>query len=115
MPSLQDASRMTSRVFPLDGGSPVVLDDRCLMSWTPDGRFVTLAFLGEDSTTIIPMLPDGLLPVFPASEIWTKADLARIRGAQIIPRRGAVPGPDPSIYVFVRASAQRNLYRIPLQ
>jgi hypothetical protein len=115
MPLPQDPTRFSGRLFPMDGGKSIVLDDRCLMSWTPDGRFVRIVLFGEDTIAVAPVQPDTMIPAFPASKFWTTADLARIRGAQIISHGSAVPSRDPSTYAYVRASAQRNLYRIPLQ
>ena len=87
---------------------------RCLpsMKWTPDGRFVYLKF--ESSTYAIPLQPGQLLPPIPASGFASKEAVAALPGARLVSERDVYPGPNPSIYAFVKVSAQRNIYRVPV-
>jgi hypothetical protein len=44
-------------------------------------------------------------------------NLIKLRVAEIDMKRITIfaPGPDPSVYAYVRTSVQRNLYQIPLE
>jgi len=39
---------------------------------------------------------------------------AALRGAQFVSEKDVYPGPNPSIYAFVKGSTQRNIYRVPV-
>jgi hypothetical protein len=82
------------------------------MKWTPDGRFVYLKF--ATSTYAIPLRPGQVLPPIPASGFASKEAVAALPGAQLISAQDVYPGPNPSIYAFVRVSTQRNIYRVPV-
>lgn len=111
-------------VYPTGGGSPTLIC-RCYppqpidigpmpsyMSWTPDGRFLYLKF--ETSTYAIPLQPGQVLPPIPASGFPTKEAVAALPGARLIAERNVFPGPDPSVYAFMKVSTQRNIYRVPV-
>jgi len=83
------------------------------MKWTPDGRFVYVKF--GTSTYSIPLPPGQMLPPIPASGFASKEALATLTGAQLVSDKDVYPGPNPSIYAFVRVSTQRNIYRVPVQ
>jgi hypothetical protein len=50
----------------------------------------------------------------PKGRIHTVEDIAALPGAQRMPQLRAFMGDDPSIYVFLRATPQRNIYRVAL-
>jgi hypothetical protein len=113
-------------VHPTEGGSPTLIC-RCYpapnldngpmppqMTWTPDGRFLYLKFAG--STYAIPLQPGRVLPPIPAAGFPSKEAVAALPGARLVSAAEWVfPGPDPSIYAFMRVSTQRNIYRVPVQ
>jgi eukaryotic-like serine/threonine-protein kinase len=82
------------------------------MSWTPDGRFLYLKF--GTSTYAIPLQPGQLLPPIPVSGFSSKDAVAALPGAQLVSGKDVYPGPNPSIYAFVKVSTQRNIYRVPV-
>jgi hypothetical protein len=43
------------------------------------------------------------------------ADITPFPGSRIVERWGITPGPDPSVYAYVKSSMDRNLFRIPLR
>jgi len=55
-----------------------------------------------------------ILPPLPKGRIHTVEDIAALPGAQRMPQLRAFMGDDPSIYVFLRATPQRNIYRVAL-
>ena len=82
------------------------------MIWTPDGRFVYLKF--ATSTYAIPLQPGQILPTIPSGGFASKEAVAAVRDARFVSANDVYPGPDPSIYAFVRVSTQRNIYRVPV-
>jgi Tol biopolymer transport system component/tRNA A-37 threonylcarbamoyl transferase component Bud32 len=107
------------RAYPLRGGPPVTVCNRCRASWAPDGKsiwfHVVAGLMGEEAATIVvPLRGGAMLPPLPPAGIQSRDDLMAIPGARLIPERIAVPGPFPGTYAYSRTTAQRNLYRIPL-
>ena len=82
------------------------------MKWTPDGRFVYLKF--ATSTYAIPLQPGQILPPIPASGFASREAVAAVPGARLVAATDVYPGPNPSIYAFVKVSTQRNIYRVPV-
>ena len=82
------------------------------VSWTPDRRFLYLKF--DTSTYAIPLTSGQMLPPIPASGFSTKEAVAALPGARLISEASVFPGPDPSVYAFMKVSAQRNIYRVPV-
>jgi hypothetical protein len=110
-------------VYPAGGDSPTLICGGCnppqgteivpaRLSWTPDGRFLYLILAG--STFAIPLQPGQMLPPIPASGFQSKEAVAALPGARLISEDSVFPGPNPSIYAFMKVSAQRNIYRVPV-
>ncbi len=110
---------------PVDGGSPVLIC-RCYpppdidngpmppqMSWTPDGTFLYVKY--ERSLYAIPLRAGQTLPLLPPSGFQSKEALAAFPGARLVSDQNVFPGPDPSIYAYMKVSANRNIYRVPVQ
>ncbi len=120
----QDASSWGALVlYPVGGGAPRRVCTGCSMpqgtdpvppsmTWAPDGRFVYLKF--ATSTYAIPLQPGQVLPSLPASGFASKEAVAALPGARLVSAQDVYPGPNPSIYAFVRVSTQRNIYRVPV-
>ena len=118
-------ARNALMVYPAGGGPPTLIC-RCYpppnidngpmpshLSWTPDGRFLYLKF--DASLYAIPLQPGQLLPPIPASGFPSKDAVAALPGARLISEEASVfPGPNPSVYAFMRVSAQHNIYRVPV-
>ena len=82
------------------------------LKWTPDGKFLYLRF--ETSTYAIPLQPRPLLPPTPASGFASKEAVAALPGARLVSDKDVYPGPNPSVYAYVKVSTQRNIYRVPV-
>jgi Tol biopolymer transport system component/predicted Ser/Thr protein kinase len=120
----QDSSAWGALVlYPAGGGSPTRVCVGCSppqgtdpvppsMGWTPDGRFLYLKF--GAATYAIPLQPGQVLPPIPASGFPSKEAVAALPGARLLPVENVYPGPNPSIYAFVKVSTQRNIYRVPV-
>ena len=117
-------TRNVLMVYPAGGGSPRLIC-RCYppqgidngptpsyISWTPDGRFLYLKF--QTSTYAIPLQPGQMLPPIPASGFPSKEAVAALPGARLISEESVFPGPNPSIYAFMKVATQRNIYRVPV-
>jgi len=110
-------------VYPNGGGSPTLICGTCSLpqgtdvvparlSWTPDGRFLYLKFAA--STYAIPLQPGQMLPPIPASGFQSKEAVAALPGARLVSEESVWPGPNPSVYAFVKVATQRNIYRVPV-
>ena len=111
-------------VYPTGGGSPRRLCDLCAppwgteppafyFDWAPNGEFAYWNF--TNSTYAIPLQSGRLLPGIPAGGIQSKEGVAALPGARLISEQDrSVPGPNPSMYAFVKVSTQRNIYRVPV-
>jgi len=107
---------------PIQGGSPIEICSFCSAGWGAEGKFLYLRFRGVGEMgpgkTIVIRLPAGKeLPELPSSGLKSIEDAERLNVFAEINSTGMtyfVPGPDPSIYAYVRATTQRNLFRIPL-
>jgi serine/threonine protein kinase/Tol biopolymer transport system component len=109
-------------VYPLDGGSPVPICKGCggrtgefppLLSWSADGKFAYFSFWSMASY-MVPLRPGQILPPLPASGIRSPDDAGALPGARKFEVAGAFPSPNPSVYAYSKASAQRNIYRVPV-
>jgi hypothetical protein len=110
---------------PADGGSPIRLCDFCAppwgvetepfyFGWTPDSKFLHWNF--ANATYAIPLQPGRALPLIPDKGVQSREAVAALRGARLISEQERTfPGPNPSIYAFMKVSTQRNIYRIPVQ
>jgi eukaryotic-like serine/threonine-protein kinase len=95
--------------LPVAGGTPrKICTALCAPRWSPDGRFFYVTMAGK--TRILPIPPGHQLPDLPPNGI----SLHDPAGVREIDREYALPGPDPSTYVFTETRLERNLFRIPL-
>ncbi len=110
-------------VYPAGGESPTLVCGSCSppqgtdvvpsrLSWTPDGRFLYLKFAA--STYAIPLRPGQMLPPIPASGFQSRDAVAALPGARLVSDESVFPGPNPSVYAFVKVATQRNIYRVPV-
>jgi hypothetical protein len=111
--------------YPMGGGAPVRLCEHCAppwgtepmsfyIGWTPDSKFVYWNF--TNATYAIPLPSGRMLPPIPAGGIQSREGVAALPGARLISEQDRpVPGPDPSMHVFVKVSTQRNIYRVPVR
>ena len=112
-------------VHPADGGPPLLVC-RCYpppdidngpmppqMSWSPDGRFLYVKY--EQSLYAIPLKAGQMLPPIPPAGFQSKEALAALPGARLVSDQPVFPGPDPSVYAYMKVSANRNIYRVPVQ
>jgi eukaryotic-like serine/threonine-protein kinase len=106
---------------PLDEGpARPVLDSWGFAGWSPNGRYfyVEMVPASRDNpgrTAAIPVPPGKTLPPLPPDAVHNPAAWANIPGVKIVEHASIAPGPDPSIYAYVKSSVHANLYRIPLR
>jgi Tol biopolymer transport system component len=103
-------------LFPADGGEPVMLCGRCVAAWSPDGRLLYAAprQMVEDTgrTFVFPFHDAALAALRSAIDSATARNATP--GVRVIEHAMVVPGRDPSTYAFMRSTAHRNLFRIPV-
>ena len=103
------------QVFPLGGGSPVVIGGNTWLQWSAagDSLWISGGAIADGRTYIIPLRRGEALPRIPAGGFRSEEEVARLPGARKMDGTGA-PGPTPDVYAFYRGTTQRNLYRIPV-
>ena len=85
------------------------------VSWSPDGKFLYMNIRRGNEIVAVPLPAGRNLPPLPAAGIRTVADAEALPGARVIREARAYVGANPSVYAFVRATAQRNIYRVSLK
>ena len=104
------------------GGVPSPICGFCGIAWGFSGKFLYLRFrkvgeMGGGRAFAIALPPGKDLPVLPPSGLKSIEDVRKLNVvADIDTTEMAVfaPGPNPSIYAYVRRTVQRNLFQIPL-
>ncbi len=78
--------------------------------------FIRMELPGMHSsgTLVIPLTPGHLLPNLPPNGFESVEQVKAIPGAREIPERDVFPVRDPSTYGILRATTQRNLFRMRL-
>jgi serine/threonine protein kinase/Tol biopolymer transport system component len=101
------------QMFPLGGGSPVVIGSNTLLQWssTGDSLWITGGAVADGRTYIVPLPPGKILPPIPPEGFRSEQEIASLPGAHRIDAMGA-PGRTRDVYAFERHTVQRNLYRI---
>jgi DNA-binding winged helix-turn-helix (wHTH) protein/Tol biopolymer transport system component len=103
-----------------EGGTErCICHEPCMATWAPDGRFLYLGLeppsrTGPGKTIAIPVPPGETLPSLPATGVHGLDDIAAFQGARMINGWGISPGPDPSVFAFLKTTMHRNLFQIPL-
>ena len=108
--------RYVTEARPVAGGDSVRLCEvNCTARWSPGGKSFAfiMAGMGDTQSFLVPLGPGQSLPVVPKGGIRSKADLAGLKGATIIPGR-IFTSSQPGVYAFLRVTVHRNLYRVPL-
>lgn len=115
--------------YPLDGGPSVELCPSCgtigaenrgvtppVVRWAQTGRYIYLHSAWTTRETYAVPLEEGrMLPALPPGGIRTPEDVVNLPGARRIGQLRAFPGDDPSVYVFMRATMQRNIFRVAVR
>jgi hypothetical protein len=90
----------------------------CLPRWSPDGKFLYLAFepatrTSPGQTLAIPIGLDESIPDLPSTGIPLRAQTSLVNGSESVPRENVIPGRDP-FHAYVNTAVHRNLYRISI-
>jgi Tol biopolymer transport system component len=116
-------------IYHTSGGKPTLLCTRCsatgpaypgagIVNWSLDQKFfyVRMDFPGMHSrgTFAIPLARGHAIPSLPANGFASADDVKAIPGVREIRENDVFPGRDPSTYVIMQTTTQRNLYRISL-
>jgi hypothetical protein len=101
-------------LFSLSGADPVpFLEVSGRVRWAPDGSRLYVS--SPVSTYVLPLANGSMLPPIPSGGFRTYAEIAAVRGVEIIPHGDVGPGPSANVYVFSRVTAVRNIFQIPLR
>jgi hypothetical protein len=95
----------------------------CWAQWSGDGRWLYVG-LGQQVTgyarrehglmVAVPVDPQTGLPRI-TQVIREQSELLKLPGAKAVAPLGAGISPDGSVTAFIRSTANRNLFRVPLQ
>jgi DNA-binding winged helix-turn-helix (wHTH) protein/Tol biopolymer transport system component len=105
--------------IPIGGGSSRRVCTYCQADWAPNGKFFYVELTSNSLTTrgktvAIPLSEGEMLPSLPSSGISGPEDAKALRGARFLDAWLISPGPNPSIFAYVKTTGHRNLYRIPV-
>jgi hypothetical protein len=111
------------RLQPLQGGAPMIICAGCAfrsanpqaVSWSPDGGTLYLALMGGSAGFSVPLRRGRIVPELPAGGFKSVLEVASLAGARPLAAPFTVPAPDPSVYVYSKLMAQRNIYRVPVR
>jgi hypothetical protein len=108
-----------SIAVPADGGAPrQICTSGCTVNWSANGTFLYIGVerpsrTSAGKTAAIPIPVGEMFPHLPPSGIGVE-DALLLRGARVIDGFNISPGPDPSVFAYVKTTVHRNLFRIPL-
>ncbi|MGH9631245.1 MAG: TolB family protein, partial [Bryobacteraceae bacterium] len=117
---LPDRSTGAEMALPVGGGAPrQICAGFCPVAWAPDGRSFYVGVTSSSRTSpgktlAIPVPPGETFPRLPASGIRGPEDARALPGARLIDGYRISPGPDPSLFAYVKTTMHRNLFRITL-
>jgi hypothetical protein len=112
--------RRPTVAIPVGGGpSRRICGGYCPVIWAPNGKFLyvgiaSVSHASRGKTLAIPVAPGETLPQLPASGIQDVDAGSTFPGSRVIEGWNISPGPDPSVFAYVKTTVHRNLYRIPL-
>jgi len=110
------SSAIDTIAIPADGREPrTIASGRYPIVWARDGKFVYVPLGSKQSQTIGIPVSSGELPELPEGGIRSPEQATAIRGARLIDRTEISPGPDASIFAYVKTTTHRNLFRISLR
>ena len=106
------------KAIPITGGSSRRICTWCSVAWAPNGKFFYIGLAPNPRTTrsktlAIPVPAEQTFPQLPASGIREPEDAKAIPGTRLLDGWFISPGPDPSVFAYVKTTMHRNLYRIP--
>ena len=117
------------RAIPIGGGPSRRICTWCSVAWSPDGKFFYVGLppnsqTSRGTTLAIPVPARETLPKLPSSGFRGPEDAIAIPGTRFLDATEVQlmashawlvsPGPEPSVYAYVKTSMHRNLYRIPV-
>jgi hypothetical protein len=119
-PSEDPDNTAFTKAYPKNGGVPIKVCQRCFLKWTGDGKWLFISFgfgnvMGGRKTFVVALPPGKAFPTLPAGGVNTEAEAEKLPGVRVINLGFVFPGLTPSVYAYVKQSAQRNLYRIVLR
>ncbi|HLJ18354.1 MAG TPA: winged helix-turn-helix domain-containing protein [Bryobacteraceae bacterium] len=118
---IPDGSNVASIAVRIEGGaSRRICEGVCPVAWSPDGSLLYLGVAPSSSTSAgktaaIPVPIGASLPFLPPNGIGGLDDLTAIPGVRFIDGWGISPGPNPSVFAYVKTATHRNLFRVRLK
>jgi len=119
----------STRAIPIGGGPSRRICSWCSVAWSPDGKFFYVGLppssrTSRGTTLAIPVPAGETLPRLPSSGIRGPEDAKAIPGTRFLDATEVQvmalhawlisPGPEPSVFSYVKTSMHRNLYRVPV-
>ena len=106
------------KAYPIGGGTPVSLCQRCFLKWSGDQQALYVSSnaansAGNGKTLVISLTGGNALPKVPENGLTIESG-ASIPGAKLLPLQGLFPGVRRSQYAYVKSLSTENLYRVTL-
>jgi hypothetical protein len=118
--SIMSNGRGDSMGVPVDGGPPRPICLGCFVNWSSDGKYFYLSMerpsrTSPGKTLVIPIPAGKTFPDLPPTGIAAVEDaVSCFPGSRVIDGWNVSPGPDPTVFAYVKTAVHRNLFRIPL-
>jgi len=118
---LPDSSARPLIAVPIEGGDArTICENPCDAAWAPDGRSLYVAIEpssreSRGKTIVIPVPAGEILPRLPIAGIRSLDEGMVLPGARVVDGWNITPGPDRSVFAFVKTTMHRNLFRISLR
>jgi hypothetical protein len=115
-----EGSGLATIASPVCRGVPArICRGPCFASWDPSGGTFYIELeapsgAGPGKTLAIPVPTGKVFPILPDGGFTGHENLAEFPGSRVVAGWAISPGPDPSIYAYVKTSMQRNLFRMPM-
>ena len=117
--------------YPVGGGAGVILCSSCgngpsnegapLVAWSPDQKYLYVGSrikgnkgMNQSQTFVLLLATGEAVPTLASGENYDSPTVSRRLSVRIIPQSDVCPGPNPSVYAYMKIAAQRNLYRVQL-
>ena len=105
---------------PIADGAPRRICSGCPVLWSLDGKALYLvvqrsSLTDPGKTRVIPLQSGEILPKLPSSGMRALDEPELFPGSYLVDADAISPGPNASVYAYVKTTTHRNLFRVPLR
>ena len=101
--------------YPMGPGNPVLLcTTLCMADWDASGAHMFIATSKDPNTYVLPTENGRGLPQLPATGVLLAQEFKALSKVKVVPAL-VESAMSADVYLYMRTSTRRNLYRIPIQ